>query len=209
MKIQKANINDLISPEYNPREITEEEMDKLKLSIEEFGYVDPIIVNEVNNHIIGGNQRYEALKEMGYEEVEVNYVHIEDLNREKSLNIMLNKVSGDWDNDKLTEIFKELKVDGFDLSLTGFDEFELDFYLDDDVEFSNPFDYEDEEEEEPEDYVDVEGERTNEQYVVSVSFRTKERANEFLDFLDAPYKLTQRSVGIHDDEITWENSDEV
>ena len=184
-------------------------MDKLKLSIEEFGYVDPIIVNEVNNHIIGGNQRYEALKEMGYEEVEVNYVHIEDLNREKSLNIMLNKVSGDWDNDKLTEIFKELKVDGFDLSLTGFDEFELDFYLDDDVEFSNPFDYEDEEEEEPEDYVDVEGERTNEQYVVSVSFRTKERANEFLDFLDAPYKLTQRSVGIHDDEITWENSDEV
>ena len=209
MKIQKANINDLISPEYNPREITEEEMDKLKLSIEEFGYVDPIIVNEVNNHIIGGNQRYEALKEMGYEEVEVNYVHIEDLNREKSLNIMLNKVSGDWDNDKLTEIFKELKVDGFDLSLTGFDEFELDFYLDDDVEFSNPFDYEDEEEEEPEDYVDVEGERTNEQYVVSISFRTKERANEFLDFLDAPYKLTQRSVGIHDDEITWENSDEV
>ena len=45
--------------------------------------------------------------------------------------------------------------------------------------------------------------------MVSVSFRTKERANEFLDFLDAPYKLTQRSVGIHDDEITWENSDEV
>lgn len=125
MKIEKVNINDLISPAYNPREITTEEMEKLKTSIKEFGYVDPIIVNEVNNHIVGGNQRYEALKEMDYEEVDVVYVHEEDLTREKALNIALNKISGNWDFDKLGEIFNEMAMDGFDISFTGFDDFEI------------------------------------------------------------------------------------
>lgn len=125
MKIEKVDINDLISPNYNPREISPEEMEKLKTSIEEFGYVDPIIVNEVNNHIVGGNQRYEALKELGYETVDVVYVHEEDSNREKALNIALNKISGEWDNEKLTQIFNEMSFEGFDITLTGFEDFEI------------------------------------------------------------------------------------
>lgn len=206
MKIEKVNIDELISPEYNPRDMPPEEMEKLKRSITEFGYVDPIIVNEVNNHIIGGNQRYEALKELGYDEVDVVYVHEEDINREKALNIALNKISGEWDNEKLTKIFTDMKVEGFDLELTGFGDFELDFYLDNDCDgFFNPFnddesdlDYEDET---PDDYMDVEGERTNEQYVVSISFTTREDANKFLEYIHAPYELKQRSVGIHESEI--------
>lgn len=124
MKIEKVNISELVSPAYNPRDITPEEMEKLKRSIIEFGYVDPIIVNEVNNHIIGGNQRYEALKSLGYDEVDVVYVHEEDQNREKALNIALNKISGEWDFDKLDDIFMSMELDGFDISLTGFDDFE-------------------------------------------------------------------------------------
>ena len=139
MKIEKVNIEELISPDYNPREITEQEMEKLKTSIQEFGYVDPIIVNEVNNHIVGGNQRYEALKELGYEEVDVVYVHEEDPNHEKALNIALNKISGEWDEVKLNQIFTEMKLDGFDkIELTGFEEYEVQ-----ELSFINDINYDD------------------------------------------------------------------
>lgn len=115
----------LVSPEYNPRTITSEEMEKLKNSINEFGYVDPIIVNRVNNHIVGGNQRFLALKELGYDEVDVIFIDEEDINREKALNIALNKISGDWDEEKLEYIFQDLEFNGFDLTFTGFDNVEL------------------------------------------------------------------------------------
>jgi len=131
MKIEKVNIADLISPSYNPRDITPAEMEKLKNSIQEFDYIDPLIVNDVNMHIIGGNQRFEALKQLGYNEIEVSFVHIEDPNREKALNLRLNKMSGDWDTIKLNEILEELEINHFDISLTGFDEF------DEEIEFKN------------------------------------------------------------------------
>ena len=149
MKIEKVDIKQLISPDYNPRDITPEEMEKLKTSIQEFGYIDPIIVNDVNNHIVGGNQRYEALKELEYTEVDVVYVHEEDLNREKALNIALNKISGDWDNEKLTQIFTDFKLTGFEnTELTGFDDAELTF-LPDETEYGFKEEQEDIKEYEP------------------------------------------------------------
>lgn len=125
MKIEKANINELISPDWNPRQITEEELKKLETSLNEFGYIEPIIVNDVNNHIVGGNQRCKALKTLGYDEVDVVYVHIEDLAKEKACNVDLNKISGDWDNDKLKIVLEEIELSPVDVSLTGFDEIEL------------------------------------------------------------------------------------
>ena len=129
MEIVKVDINELISPEYNPRQITDDEMEKLKNSINEFGYIAPIIVNKHNNHIVGGNQRYHALKEMGYDEIDVIFIEETDLNREKTLNIALNKISGDWDNEKLEELLNELNTSDIELILTGFDEFELEGLL--------------------------------------------------------------------------------
>lgn len=145
MKIEKVNINELISPDYNPREITPEEMEKLKTSITEFGYVDPIIVNEVNNHIIGGNQRYEALKELEYSEVDVVYIHEEDPNREKALNIALNKISGEFDEVKLNQIFTDMKLEGFEaINLTGFENYEIEeLSFMNNIEFDNDFDLSD------------------------------------------------------------------
>ena len=145
MKIEKVKIDDLISPSYNPRDITPEEMEKLKTSITEFGYVDLIIVNEVNHHIVGGNQRYEALKELGYETVDVVYVHEEDPNREKALNIALNKISGEFDKIKLNSIFNEMKLEGFEAThLTGFDDYEIqELSFINDIEFDDDFDLSD------------------------------------------------------------------
>lgn len=135
MEIVKVDINELICPEYNPRQITDDEMGKLKNSINEFGYVDPIIVNKHNNHIVGGNQRYEALKSLGYNEVDVIFINEPDINREKALNLALNKISGEWDFVKLADILDDLELNDFDISLTGFDELELeDFGIEDSTE---------------------------------------------------------------------------
>lgn len=87
MEIHKVQINELISPEYNPRTITSEELEKLKDSLEEFGYISPLIVNKHNNHIVGGNQRYLCLKEMGYTEIDVIYIEEPDIQREKAIKI--------------------------------------------------------------------------------------------------------------------------
>lgn len=138
MEIVKVDINDLISPEYNPRQITDDEMEKLKNSINEFGYVDPIIVNKHNNHIVGGNQRYCALKSLGYNEVDVIFINEPDLNREKALNIALNKISGEWDEVKLHPLLEELSLSEFDIELTGFDDLELT-----ELRFENDIEYDD------------------------------------------------------------------
>ena len=121
MEIVKVDINELISPEYNPRQITDDEMKKLKNSINEFGYISPIIVNKHNNHIVGGNQRCLALKQLGYTMIDVIYINEPNINKEKALNIRLNNLSGEWDKNKLQNILDDLKLQEFDVSLTGFD----------------------------------------------------------------------------------------
>ena len=125
MQIKKAPVKDLVSPDWNPRQITDEELEKLKTSLEEFGYIEPIIINDVNNHVVGGNQRLKALIALGYDEVDCVYVHIEDINKEKACNVALNKISGDWDEDKLRVVLEDIELSPLDIRLTGFDELEL------------------------------------------------------------------------------------
>ena len=120
MIVETVKIDDLISPDYNPRHITPEALESLKQSIDEFGYIDPLIVNRVNMHVVGGNQRLECLKALDYKEVEVIFINEPDINREKAINIRLNNSSGDWDIGKLDTIFNDLEIEGFDLTLTGF-----------------------------------------------------------------------------------------
>ena len=149
MEIVKVDINELISPEYNPRQITDDEMEKLKNSINEFGYIDPIIVNRVNNHIVGGNQRYEALKSLGYTDVDVIFIDEPDLNREQALNIALNKISGEWDFVKLADILDDLELNDFDISLTGFDDLELENFGIEDPKEQEPVEVVEDDYEEP------------------------------------------------------------
>lgn len=132
MNIQKIKITKLKPAEYNPRKDLkpeDEEYQKIKKSITEFGYVAPIIVNS-NMTVIGGHQRLKVLKELGYTEVECVVVDL-DQEKEKALNIALNKISGDWDNDKLEELLAELKQTDIDLDITGFSFDEIDNILKD------------------------------------------------------------------------------
>jgi DNA modification methylase len=123
LHIQYIPIGELQFAEYNPRKISEKDLADLIQSITSFGTVDPIIVNsapERKNIVIGGNQRLLALRKMKYTEVPVVYINIPDLQKEKELNIRLNRNQGAWDNDLLA------KFDESFLSAIGFDTKELD-----------------------------------------------------------------------------------
>lgn len=132
MNIQILKIEDLKPAEYNPRkDLTpeDEEYQKIKKSLTEFGYVAPVIVN-ADMTVIGGHQRLKVLKELGYTEIECNIVDL-DKNKEKALNIALNKITGEWDNGKLEELLAELKEADIDMDMTGFSFDEVDNILKD------------------------------------------------------------------------------
>lgn len=137
MEFKKINIKDLKEAKYNPRkELTPEdkEYQKIKNSILEFGYVEPIIINK-DYTIIGGHQRLNVLKDLNYDEIEVIQVDLSKT-KEKALNIALNKITGEWDEEKLKDLLIDLDSEDYDLSLTGFDDidFNLDINLDEDDE---------------------------------------------------------------------------
>ena len=127
MKFEKRDVNILKPAGYNPRKDLkpgDKEYEKIKSSITEFGYVDPIIINS-DDTIIGGHQRLKVLKDIGYTEVDCVVIEI-DKTKEKALNIALNKISGSWDVALLKELVDDLQDSNFDIEFTGFEPPELD-----------------------------------------------------------------------------------
>ena len=128
MLIEKKNTADLLPADYNPRKdlkLGDAEYEKLKRSIEQFGYVEPVIWNQTTGRVVGGHQRLKVLMDMGMTEVDCVVVEMDE-DKEKALNIALNKISGDWDKDKLALLIADLQGADFDVSLTGFEPAEID-----------------------------------------------------------------------------------
>ena len=128
MLIEKKNTADLLPADYNPRKDLkpgDAEYEKLKRSIEQFGYVEPVIWNKTTGRVVGGHQRLKVLMDMGMTEVDCVVVAMDE-EKEKALNIALNKISGDWDKDKLALLIADLQGADFDVSLTGFEPAEID-----------------------------------------------------------------------------------
>lgn len=123
MEIVKMKIEDMKPAEYNPRKDLkpgDKEYEKLKRSLTEFGYVEPVIWNKTTGRVVGGHQRLKVLKDLGYTEIDCVIVELTEA-KEKALNIALNKISGEWDNNLLADLLKDLDESGFDVTLTGFD----------------------------------------------------------------------------------------
>lgn len=113
--------------EYNPRKKLkpgDKEYQKIRTSIEEFGFADPLVVN-ADMTIIGGHQRLNVATDLGYTEVPCAVVDV-DKTREKALNIALNKITGEWDEQMLADLLTDLKEADYDLDYTGFDAPEVD-----------------------------------------------------------------------------------
>lgn len=178
METGKMKLSDIIPAEYNPRVTLVEgstEYDALKNSIERFGLVDPLIVNKRNNVLVGGHQRYNILKDSGATEAEVVFV---DLNEEdeKTLNIALNKIEGDWEFDKLEAVLKELSV--YDISFTGFSEEDVRNIVGINEEEALRVIEGSEEDDTEEDTEKAEA--SEKEFVMYFSFDTKEQAEAFL-----------------------------
>lgn len=127
MEFKKLKIDDLIPASYNPRKKLkpgDSEFEKIKNSITEFGYVDPVIVNK-DLTVIGGHQRLTVLKELGYTEIDCVVIDI-DKTKEKALNVALNKISGEWNKELLAELIKDLQSLDYDIGFTGFEPPEID-----------------------------------------------------------------------------------
>jgi DNA modification methylase len=131
MEIKMMDISKLIPADYHPRKklkVGDAAYDKLKRSILEFGYIDPIIWNCRTGNVVGGHQRLEVLRELGISEAEVSVVDLQS-KKEKALNIALNKISGEWDFPLLKDIIIELETLDIDIQLTGFDNAEIEKLL--------------------------------------------------------------------------------
>lgn len=127
MRIETRRLDEMRPADYNPRKQLapgDAEWEKLKASIDTFGMVEPIILNERTGNLVGGHQRYYVLQAEGVEETETVILDL-DPDEEKILNVALNKISGRWNAEKLIEILEELKAEG-GMALTGFDDWELD-----------------------------------------------------------------------------------
>ena len=126
MEIINVPIDKLRPAKYNPRldlQQTDKEYQDIKRSIVEFTLVEPLVVNK-DMTVIGGHQRLKVLKNLQYKEVPCIVVDL-DKQKEKMLNIALNKISGDWDRPRLKDLLEELDSGEFDVNLTGFDEKEI------------------------------------------------------------------------------------
>ncbi|WP_026523288.1 site-specific DNA-methyltransferase [Butyrivibrio sp. MB2005] len=118
----------LKAADYNPRKELkpgDKEYEKIKNSIQEFGFADPVVVNERTGEdgtyiIVGGHQRVSVAKALGYTEVPCAVVDLDE-EHEKALNIALNKITGEWNKELLADLIEELQEADFDTGFTGFD----------------------------------------------------------------------------------------
>ncbi|RJQ35554.1 hypothetical protein C4566_00585, partial [Candidatus Parcubacteria bacterium] len=123
LNIVQVLISELKPNTYNPRKWSDRQTKDLKESIKRFGLIDPIIANgatERKNIVIGGHFRLHVAKQLDYKQVPVVYVNIPDLDKEKELNIRLNKNQGEFNFELLS------KFDESFLSNIGFSSEELD-----------------------------------------------------------------------------------
>lgn len=133
------DVDKLNPAHYNPRKDLkpgDPEYEKLKKSLIEFDYIDPIIWNVRSGRVVGGHQRLKILRELGHEQIEVSVVDLPE-DKEKALNLALNKTGGDWDLPMLKDLLVELAVEIPDIEVTGFDQKELDDLIN---QFADPLD---------------------------------------------------------------------
>lgn len=122
MNVIEVELTKLKPAPYNPRQISQHEFESLQRSLDEFGFVEPVVVNKTSGFIVGGHMRVNAARELGLKTAPVLYVELDD-QKERALNVALNKISGEFDTDQLAELLTEL--DDESIMLTGFDESEI------------------------------------------------------------------------------------
>lgn len=133
MKIETILLSDYKDAPYNPRldlKPGDSDYEKLKRSIDEFGFLEPLVVNKRTHHIISGHQRVKILKEKGVTKIEAVVVDF-SIEKEKAANLAMNRVRGNWNKERLAALLDELsELPDFDVTISGFDMPEISQILD-------------------------------------------------------------------------------
>lgn len=127
LQVAEMKVSDLVMADYNPRKDLkpgDPEFEKLKVSVREFGNAGLVVWNKRTKRLVGGHQRIKVFKDLGIEKVAVSVVDLPD-EKEKLLNLALNRIQGEWDYGKLRDLLVEIDTGAFDISLTGFDSSEI------------------------------------------------------------------------------------
>jgi DNA modification methylase len=129
MEYEKMKVSEVKPNEYNPRKISEKDYNNLKKSLKEFGILRPLIINKINGSLISGHQMLKAAIELKIEELPVIYVSLSE-EKEKALNLAMNKISGEFEEDKLIELIEQINSTNEDvIGLTGFSTEEINYLL--------------------------------------------------------------------------------
>lgn len=114
LKISYLPAGSLFPADYNPRTWDRAALEQLKESIRRYGLVDPLIANSAPNRqniLIGGHMRLAAAKELGIEDIPVVFVNIPDIDKEKELNLRLNRNTGEFDWNLLAQFDEAFLAD--------------------------------------------------------------------------------------------------
>lgn len=130
LKIINKNIDDIKEYENNAKEHPEWQIEQIANSIQEFGFNDPIAIN-ADNQIIEGHGRFLAAKQLGLTKIPCFVLTGLTEAQERAYSIIHNKatMNTDFDLDRLHYELNALKVMEFNLSLTGFSEYEIENLL--------------------------------------------------------------------------------
>lgn len=200
MKTAIMDLKDINPAKYNPRvqlKPGDQEWDALKNSLDRFGVATPLVVNETTGNLVSGHQRLAVLKQSGETRVEVDLIQMDE-DKEKLLNVALNKIEGEWDEEKLKELFDE--VDDEDIKFTGFTEEDIEALYD-----GEEPDYDEDEEPEEQEEKDSSSKEEKEEkdpdlreFSVFLSFSTKEAAEAWLEErgVETEYQGTSRNITI-------------
>ncbi len=121
LNIEIVGIDEIKESNYNSRIHSEAQVEKIANSIEEFGFVNPIIIDE-ENEIIAGHGRYTAAKYLKLKEIPtIKLTHLTD-DKKRAFIIADNKIalSGEWDYDMLKEEFDTILKSEMNIDLLGF-----------------------------------------------------------------------------------------
>lgn len=216
METKIIKIEDINPAKYNPRiqlKPGDVEYEALKNSLEKFGTVSPLLINKTTGNLVSGHQRLNILKQLGETETEVILIEIDE-EKEKLLNITLNKIEGEWDYEKLEELFSEFSED--DIKFTGYTEEELDNLFDKEVETGELLNGDSDDEsdstddtsdsEEPEE--DAGGKQGEKEFKIFLSFPSKELAENWLESKGQENKFdgTSHNITIRMEGADFENS---
>jgi ParB-like chromosome segregation protein Spo0J len=121
LNIEIVDIDEIKESNYNSRIHSEAQVEKIANSIAEFGFVNPIIIDD-ENEIIAGHGRFMAAKHLNLNEVPtIKLTHLTD-DKKRAFIIADNKIalSGEWDYDMLKEEFDIILKSEMDIDLLGF-----------------------------------------------------------------------------------------